>query len=352
MRNILVTGGAGFIGSNYIKKTLRENKDINLVNLDNLTYAGNLENLKDVENYVNYSFVKGDINDYEVVEKLFRIYEFDIIINFAAESHVDRSIENPSKFLQTNIMGTHNLLEIAKNNWKLDPKNKYSKNFKSNKLFLQVSTDEVYGTLEDFGYFNETTPIRPNSPYSASKASADLICRSYFETFGFPVIISRCSNNYGPYQFPEKLIPLVINNSLKGQKIPVYGEGLQIRDWIFVEDHVDALNLIIQKGVHGNIYNIGGNNEKKNIDLVLKILEILELNNDLIEFVKDRPGHDYRYAIDNTKITTELSWKPKYNFNEGINKTINWYIENQNWIRNVVDQDYLLYYENMYNKQS
>lgn len=348
MKKILVTGGAGFIGSNYILKTLKENREIFLVNLDSLTYAGNLENLKELTDTNRYNFVKGSINDYQLVNRLFADFHFDVVINFAAESHVDRSIKNPSQFLETNIMGTQILLEVAKKYWKVEKDNKYSRLFLANKRFIQVSTDEVYGTLDDIGFFTEETSVKPNSPYSASKASADLICRSYYETYGFPILISRCSNNYGPYQFPEKLIPLVINNSINNHKIPVYGKGQQIRDWLYVEDHVDALNAILKNGIIGEVYNIGGNNELKNLDLVSQILETMSVDESLIEFVNDRPGHDYRYAIDNTKISKELSWKPKYAFKDGLEKTIKWYKENQQWIKKVLNQDYMKYYEKMY----
>ncbi len=348
MTNILITGGAGFIGSNFIKMMLERYSDYNIVNVDVLTYAGNLENLIDISNHHNYTFEKVDIRDRLKIKELFKKYDFKYVINFAAESHVDRSIEEPEVFLTTNIVGTQVLLDVAKNHWKIKPDDKYSKEYKENVKFLQVSTDEVYGALGKEGMFIETMPLKPNSPYSASKASADLIVRSYNKTFGMPINITRCSNNYGPYQFPEKLIPLMINNCLIDKQLPVYGDGKQIRDWLHVKDHCSAIDTVLHKGVNGEIYNIGGNNEKANIEIVKLIINTLNKSEDLINYVKDRPGHDRRYAIDNTKITTELGWKPTYTFEEGIKETIEWYLNNQKWIQNIVSGEYENYYKKMY----
>lgn len=345
--NILVTGGAGFIGSNFVKYML-SNYDYKIINLDALTYAGNLENLKDIENYENYHFVKGDICDRNLVNRIFKNHDIDKVINFAAESHVDRSIEEPEIFLKSNIIGTQVLLDIAIKYWKQNPEDKYSEAFKAGVKFIQVSTDEVYGELGKEGLFTELTPLEPNSPYSSSKASADLIVRAYHETYGLPVNITRCSNNYGPYQFPEKLIPLMINNALKGESLPVYGDGKQVRDWLHVEDHCEAIDTVLHKGKTGEIYNIGGNNEKENIEVVRLILEALGKSEDLISYVTDRLGHDKRYAIDNTKITTELGWAPKYTFDEGIKMTIEWYLENIKWMNRIIEGDYLDYYDRMY----
>lgn len=352
MKRILVTGGAGFIGSNFIQYILDHQKDdILLVNLDLLTYAGNLENLKAVENDPRYCFSKGDIRDKELVEKLFAEYDFDTVVHFAAESHVDRSILEPELFLTTNIVGTQTLLDTAKRHWKLFPDDKYSRDYNSGVRYLQVSTDEVYGALGIEGAFTEATPLSPNSPYSASKASADMVARAYHETYGLPVNITRCSNNYGPYQFPEKLIPLMIHNALENRPLPVYGDGLQIRDWLHVMDHCAAIATVLEKGEVGQIYNIGGNNEKANIEIVRLILRELNKPESLITHVKDRPGHDRRYAIDNTKITTELGWKPAYTFEEGIRETIRWYLEHQNWVGRITSGDYQKYYERMYQKR-
>ncbi len=349
MKNILVTGGAGFIGSNFVKQMLEKEKDFSiLINLDLLTYAGNLENLKEIENDKRYKFIKGDICDRSLVENIFDKYDIDIVINFAAESHVDRSIEDPEIFLKTNILGTQVLLDTAKKHWKINPQDKYSKEYKSGVKYLQVSTDEVYGALGKTGMFTETTPISPNSPYSASKASADMFVRAYYETYALPVNITRCSNNYGPYQFPEKLIPLMINNCKTGKKIPVYGDGMQIRDWLHVSDHCAAIRTVLHKGVIGEVYNIGGNNEKANIEIVKLIIKELGASEDLIEHVKDRPGHDRRYAIDNTKITSQLGWKPEYTFERGIHETIQWYLKNEDWLKNITSGAYEKYYENMY----
>lgn len=343
-----MTGGAGFIGSNFVHYLLKNRTDINIVNLDALTYAGNLANLEDIGGDSRYSFVKGNICDRELVEELFGRYKFDTVVNFAAESHVDRSIVDPGIFITTNIMGTHTLLEAAKKFWKLEPDNKYSKDFKSGVKFLQVSTDEVYGALGKTGMFTETTPLSPNSPYSASKASADMIVRAYHETFGMPVNITRCSNNYGPYQFPEKLIPLMINNCIQDKPLPVYGDGMQIRDWLYVEDHCSAICAVLEKGKCGGVYNIGGNNEKANIEIVRLILSSLNKSEDLITYVQDRPGHDRRYAIDNSKITSELGWKPEFNFETGITRTIEWYLSHTQWMNEITSGKYMEYYMSMY----
>ena len=349
MKNILVTGGAGFIGSNFVKQMLDKEKEFDLlINLDLLTYAGNLENLKEIENDKRYKFIKGDICDRNLVENIFNEYDIDTVVNFAAESHVDRSIEDPEIFLKTNIFGTQVLLDAAKKYWKINPDDKYSKEYKSGVKYLQVSTDEVYGALGKSGMFTETTPLSPNSPYSASKASADMFVRAYYETYALPVNITRCSNNYGPYQFPEKLIPLMINNCKTGKKLPVYGDGMQIRDWLHVSDHCAAIRTVLHKGIVGAVYNIGGNNEKANIEIVKLIIKELGASEDLIEHVKDRPGHDRRYAIDNTKITSQLGWKPEYTFERGIHETIQWYLKNEDWLKNITSGAYEKYYENMY----
>lgn len=350
MKTILVTGGAGFIGSNFVKYMLKKYSDYKIINIDVLTYAGNLENFKEIENNPNYKFIKVDIRDKKGIDQVFEAYSIDAVINFAAESHVDRSIAEPEVFLTTNIIGTQVLLDVAKKFWKVNPYDKYCKEYKSGVKFLQVSTDEVYGTLGKTGMFIETMPLMPNSPYSASKASADMIVRAYNETFGMPINITRCSNNYGPYQFPEKLIPLMINNCLKGKVLPVYGDGMQVRDWLHVLDHCSAIDTVLHKGLDGEVYNVGGNNEKANIDIVKLIINTLKKSENLIEYVKDRPGHDRRYAIDNTKITTELGWKPEYTFEQGINETIQWYLENTEWIENIVSGDYANYYDKMYTK--
>jgi dTDP-glucose 4,6-dehydratase len=336
MKNIIVTGGAGFIGSNFIKYILK-NYDYKIFNYDKLTYAGNLENLTDIENNPNYKFILGDICDRELVESTIKKYIIDTIINFAAESHVDRSILGSREFIITNVLGTQVLLDAVKN--------------LGLEKYLQVSTDEVYGSLPEDRkelLFTEKTPITTNSPYSASKASADLLCNSYFHTHKLPVIITRCSNNYGPYQFPEKLIPLMIAKALDGAKLPVYGDGKNVRDWLFVEDHCSAICEVLHHGMTGEVYNIGGNNEWYNIDIVKLILKLLGKGEDYITYVKDRPGHDRRYAIDSTKIMTQLGWKPKYKFDEGIEKTIKWYVENEPWWRKVMSGEYLKYYENNY----
>lgn len=350
MKKILVTGGAGFIGSNFIQYILDNQQDeILLVNLDLLTYAGNLENLARVQEDTRYKFVQGDIRDSVMVASLFEHYDFDYVVHFAAESHVDRSIEDPQIFLTTNVLGTQVLLDAAKASWKLNPKDKYSKEYRDGVKFVHVSTDEVYGALGKTGMFTETTPLSPNSPYSASKASSDLMVRAYHETFGLPVNITRCSNNYGPYQFPEKLIPLMINNCRNDKLLPVYGDGMQVRDWLHVSDHCSAINTVLHKGVLGEVYNIGGNNEKGNIEIVKLIIKTLGKSEDLITYVADRPGHDRRYAIDNTKITTQLGWTPAYTFEQGMDETIQWYLSHVEWMDRIVSGTYQDYYQKMYN---
>lgn len=348
MKTILITGGAGFIGSNFVKLMLDRHPEYKIINIDALTYAGNLETLKDIDTNPNYEFIKADIRNREQIEDIFRNNEITAVVNFAAESHVDRSIEDPEIFLTTNILGTQVLLDTAKKYWKINPDDKYSTDYKPGVKFLQVSTDEVYGALGETGMFVETMPLMPNSPYSASKASADMIVRAYHETYGMPVNITRCSNNYGPYQFPEKLIPLMINNCLEGKDLPVYGDGMQVRDWLHVSDHCAAIDTVLHKGIDGEVYNIGGNNEKANIELVKLIINTLGKSEDLIKHVKDRPGHDRRYAIDNTKITTELGWAPAYTFEQGIKETIQWYLDNNEWAENILSGEYANYYDEMY----
>lgn len=350
MKTLLVTGGAGFIGSNFVKLMLERHPSYKIINVDALTYAGNLENLKDIQDKENYTFLKADIREQEKIEEIFSLYDITFVVNFAAETHVDRSIEEPNAFLTTNIIGTQILLEVAKKYWKVKPLDKYCKKYKPGVKFLQVSTDEVYGTLDKTGKFIEEMPLLPNSPYSATKASADLIVRAYNETYGMPVNITRCSNNYGPYQFPEKLIPLMINNCLNGKDLPVYGDGMQIRDWLHVSDHCSAIDTVLHKGLNGEIYNIGGNNEKANIEIVEMIIKTLEKPKEIIKYVKDRPGHDRRYAIDNTKITSQLGWEPVYTFDQGILETIEWYIKNREWINNITSGNYTNYYDNMYSQ--
>ncbi len=315
MKRMLVTGGAGFIGSHFIKRMLSH---FTIVNLDLLTYAGCLENLAQIKGHKNYTFVQGDICNSELVNRLFRQYEFDTVVHFAAESHVDRSIATPDIFVKTNVLGTQTLLECARTTWE-------SSN-QSDVRFLQVSTDEVYGSLGKEGFFTENTPLSPNSPYSATKASGDLLVQSYHHTYGLPTLITRCSNNYGPYQFPEKLIPLMIQKAFKKEKLPVYGDGLQIRDWLHVTDHCSALELVLQKGRIGEVYNIGGNEEKTNLEIVQLILRQLNEGEEMISFVTDRLGHDRRYAIDNSKIKKELNWTPHYTFEQGLYETILWYV--------------------------
>lgn len=376
MKTYLVTGAAGFIGSNYIKYILKKHDDIKVVILDALTYAGNLATIaNDIDNERCF-FVKGNICDSELVERLFADYKFDCIVNFAAESHVDRSIEDPQLFLQTNILGTQNLMDAARRAWVTGKDETGYPTWRKDVRFHQVSTDEVYGSLGEEGYFTETTPLCPHSPYSASKASADMIVMAYHDTYRMPVTITRCSNNYGPYHFPEKLIPLIIKNILEGKRLPVYGDGSNVRDWLYVEDHCKAIDLVVNKGKAGEVYNVGGHNEKKNIDIVKltistihnmmaekpelrKVLKKKELdengeisidwiNDSLISYVKDRLGHDQRYAIDPTKISEELGWTPETKFEDGIVKTIEWYLNNQEWVKNVTSGDYQNYYENMY----
>ncbi len=352
MKKLLVTGGAGFIGSNFIQYILDKQQDlVLLLDLDLLTYAGNLENLEPVKDDPRYRFVKGDIRDKALVEKLFAEYDFDTVVHFAAESHVDRSILEPEVFLTTNIIGTQTLLDAAKRHWNLDPDNKHSREYRPGVRYLQVSTDEVYGALGKTGMFTETTPLAPNSPYSASKTGADLIVRAYHQTYGLPVNITRCSNNYGPYQFPEKLIPLMIHNARQDKPLPVYGDGMQIRDWLHVKDHCSAIATVLEKGKTGEVYNIGGNNEKANIQIVRLILETLNKPESLITYVQDRPGHDRRYAIDNTKITRELGWAPAYTFEEGIKETIRWYLDHPGWVERVTSGAYQRYYQKMYQQQ-
>lgn len=350
--NILVTGGAGFIGSNFIRYMLDKHPGYKIINIDALTYAGNMENLKSVEDSPNYSFIKADIRDRVKIDKIFSQFDIDIVVNFAAESHVDRSIVEPDVFLTTNVLGTQILLDVAKKHWKINPDDKYCREYKPNVRFVQISTDEVYGTLGSTGLFTETMPLLPNSPYSASKASADLMVRAYHQTFGMPVNITRCSNNYGPYQFPEKLIPLMIINCLNDKELPVYGDGMQVRDWLHVLDHCSAIDTVLHKGVVGEVYNIGGNNERANIEIVKLIIKTLGKSENLIRYVKDRPGHDRRYAIDNSKITTQLGWKPTYTFEQGMRETIEWYLNNFDWVDNILTNGYVQYYEQMYSRSA
>ena len=394
METYLVTGGAGFIGSNFVKYIRKRHEDAFIVVLDALTYAGNLLNISDDLSHDNVVFIKGDIRDSEVVSSIFEKYDVDYVVNFAAESHVDRSISNPKLFLETNILGTQTLLEAARKYWKsID-----GQGYKTGKKFMQISTDEVYGSLvkdsdnplplnvkdelrrvigtrknlKAFGteFFTEKTNLSPRSPYSSSKAGADLIVMAYHETYGLPVNITRCSNNYGPYQFPEKLIPLVINNILEGKKLPVYGKGENVRDWLYVDDHAKGIDSVLHKGRIGEVYNIGGFNEESNINIVKLIIRVLgkimkdepmyrtllkndasSINDDLIEFVTDRPGHDMRYAIDPTKIAVELGWFPETSFSDGIEKTIRWYLDNNEWVKSVTTGEYQKYYDEMYNNR-
>lgn len=348
MKTYLVTGGAGFIGSNFIHYMLKKYDDIKIINLDKLTYAGNLENLKDVEKDSRYSFVQGDICDKQVVERIFTNNNVDYVVNFAAESHVDRSIKEPEVFAMTNVLGTVNLLNVAKNFWQ------EGEGFKEGKKFLHVSTDEVYGSLGETGYFMETTPIDPHSPYSSSKAGSDLMVKAYADTYKMPVNITRCSNNYGPFQFPEKLIPLLINNCLNKKALPVYGDGMNIRDWLYVEDHCKAIDMVINNGRLGEVYNVGGHNERTNIHIVKTVIAYInenvdsEVTENLIKYVEDRKGHDRRYGIDPTKIKEELGWEPETPYEEGIKKTIKWYLDNQDWMKNVTSGQYQNYYTSMY----
>ena len=349
MRKVLVTGGAGFIGSNFLKQMISVHPSWLFINIDSLTYAGNLENLKQLESNDRYFFVKGDITDRALLKLIFDENEIDYVVNFAAESHVDRSIKQPEIFFKTNVLGTQSLLDAAKQSWQTGEDDFGYPTYRSGVKFLQVSTDEVYGTLGKTGYFTEKTMIAPNSPYSASKASADLLVRAYNKTFKLPVNITRCSNNYGPYQFPEKLIPLMIGNALDEKTLPVYGDGMQIRDWLHVSDHCSAIDIVLQNGIDGEVYNIGGNNEKANIEIVKLIISKLNKSKDLIKYVEDRLGHDRRYAIDNTKITSQLGWKPEYTFEQGMEQTIHWYLDNNEWLANVRCGKYLEYYNTYYN---
>jgi dTDP-glucose 4,6-dehydratase len=350
MKTILITGGAGFIGSHVVRLFVNKYPDYRVVNLDKLTYAGNLANLRDVEDLPNYTFVRGDIVDGELVQNLFRQYRFDGVIHLAAESHVDRSISNPTEFVFTNVIGTVNLLNAARHVWKEDA---------AGKLFYHVSTDEVYGSLGQEGIFTEETRYDPHSPYSASKASSDHFVRAYHDTFGLPVVISNCSNNYGSFQFPEKLLPLFIHNIRNNKPLPVYGKGENVRDWLWVEDHARAIDVIFHRGTPGQTYNIGGHNEWKNIDLIRLMCAILDrklgrepgTSEKLITYVKDRAGHDLRYAIDSSKLQHELGWTPSLQFEEGLEKTIDWYLTHEEWLNNVTSGDYLNYYEEQYIKR-
>lgn len=350
MKTYFVTGGAGFIGSNYIAYML-ETYDVKIINYDALTYAGNLENLRSVEKSSGYTFIKGDITDAVLLQQIFAQNVIDYVIHFAAESHVDRSILDPETFVRTNVIGTVTLLNAAKNAWKENT---------GDKRFVQVSTDEVYGSLGETGYFTEETPLDAHSPYSASKAGADLLVKSYFDTYKMPVLITRCSNNYGPFQFPEKLIPLMINNALQGKPLPVYGSGLNVRDWLYVKDHAKAIDLVTQKGRPGEVYNVGGHNEKTNIDIVKIIIQTLRrllpesdprrasITEELITYVTDRKGHDFRYAIDPAKITRETGWQPETRFDDGIVLAVRWYLDNAGWLKNVTSGEYEKYYGKVY----
>lgn len=347
MKNILITGGAGFIGSHVVRRMVQNYPNYHIYNLDALTYAGNLENIKDIENEPNYTFLKGDIVDENYINQIFEQYKFEGVLHLAAESHVDRSIEDPLSFVKTNVIGTMNLLNAARKTWK--------DNFEG-KRFYHISTDEVYGALGETGLFTETTSYDPNSPYSASKASSDHFVRAYGETYGLPYVLTNCSNNYGPYHFPEKLIPLFINNIINNKPLPVYGDGNYTRDWLFVKDHAVAIDLVFHEGRNHETYNIGGFNEWKNIDLVKLLCKIMDEklgrvggeSEKLITYVKDRPGHDLRYAIDASKINKELGWKPSVTFEEGLEQTINWYLENTEWLKNVTSGSYQEYYKEQY----
>jgi len=354
MKSILVTGGCGFIGANFIRQVLAEQQIDRLVNLDKLTYAGNLDNLNDVADDKRYKFVRGDICDQALLEQLFRDERIDTVVHFAAESHVDRSITGPGEFIRTNIQGTFALLEAARQAWSGAAKS-------ANQRFLHVSTDEVYGSLGETGYFVETTPYDPRSPYSASKASSDHLVSAYGHTYALPVVITNCSNNYGPYQFPEKLIPLIINNARQGKDLPVYGDGKNVRDWLFVADHCEAIWVALVKGRVGETYNIGGNSEKQNIEVVQTICDLLDAKlgllpgnqprRSLIKFVKDRAGHDRRYAIDASKIRDELGWEPSIDFASGIERTISWYLDHSEWMAAILDGSYQEYYQSMYGER-
>jgi len=345
---ILITGGAGFIGSHVVHRFVKNHPDYSIVNLDKLTYAGNLKNLEAIDQADNYTFVKGDIQDQDLLDQLFIEHDFDGVIHLAAESHVDRSIKDPLAFVRTNVIGTMALLNAAKKHW----------DGQSGKRFYHISTDEVYGSLGETGLFKETTAYDPKSPYSASKASSDHFVRAYQNTYDLPVVLTNCSNNYGPYQFPEKLIPLAINNIKNGKSIPVYGKGENIRDWLYVEDHAAAIDLVYHEGANGETYNIGGLNEWKNIDLIRLLCDVMDealgqeigTSQHLITFVKDRAGHDKRYAIDASKISNELGWKPSLNFEEGIRKTVDWYLNNNAWLESVTSGDYMNYYDEYYNQ--
>ena len=351
MKTILITGGAGFIGSHVVRLFVSKYPKYRIINLDNLTYAGNLENLRDIEDMPNYEFIKADIVEGLTVMEIFKTYQIDGVIHLAAESHVDRSISSPMEFVFTNIVGTVNLLNAARNAWKDSPENE--------KRFYHISTDEVYGSLGETGIFKETTAYDPRSPYSASKASSDHLVRAYFHTFGLPVVLSNCSNNYGSFQFPEKLIPLSINNIKHNKPIPIYGKGENIRDWLYVEDHANAIDLIYHWGINGETYNIGGSNEWQNIDLIRLLCRIMDTklerepgaSEKLITFVKDRAGHDLRYAIDSSKIQHELGWKPSLQFEEGLDKTVDWYLANEEWMNNVTSGGYQKYYDEQYQKR-
>lgn len=349
MKTYLVTGGAGFIGSNFIIYMLNKYRDIKIINVDSLTYAGNLENLKSVENDPNYSFVQADIRDHDAISRIFADNTVDYVVNFAAESHVDRSISDPEIFVRTNVLGTVNLLNIAKAAWQTG-----DDTYREGVKFHQVSTDEVYGSLGSEGFFMETTPLCPHSPYSSSKASADMFVKAYYDTYKLPINITRCSNNYGPYQFPEKLIPLILNNTLAHKDLPVYGDGMQVRDWLYVDDHCKAIDMVIRNAKVGEVYNVGGHNERPNIFIVKTIIDYVKENVDstvgehMIKHVTDRKGHDRRYGIDPEKIKNDLGWYPETTFEVGIKNTLKWYLDNADWVKNVTSGEYQKYYDKMY----
>ena len=349
MKTYLGTGGAGFIGSNFIIYMLNKYRDIKIINVDSLTYAGNLENLKSVENDPNYSFVQADIRDHDAISRIFADNTVDYVVNFAAESHVDRSISDPEIFVRTNVLGTVNLLNIAKAAWQTG-----DDTYREGVKFHQVSTDEVYGSLGSEGFFMETTPLCPHSPYSSSKASADMFVKAYYDTYKLPINITRCSNNYGPYQFPEKLIPLILNNTLAHKDLPVYGDGMQVRDWLYVDDHCKAIDMVIRNAKVGEVYNVGGHNERPNIFIVKTIIDYVKENVDstvgehMIKHVTDRKGHDRRYGIDPEKIKNDLGWYPETTFEVGIKKTLKWYLDNADWVKNVTSGEYQKYYDKMY----